>query len=774
MSFLVMIALNVPPRHRQPNEQSTQQSFSTNDEPSLQEENDEEASVSTTSSDGAVSNTEGQEMNERVQSMIDYFEALSSEEEGDALAIILDNIRHNENGRAISQGEDDLFSRSNATLRKKIMSLLATRVPEEHRQKRFGDKTLEKWLESNNQYRSFMFTTKQQLVQIAASSAGVRVASTLSFDAIIEKLVSLFMPSPSNQEDDSIDDESTSSSTSSTNSPSATTSNQTAARATTNSTYLPENHPQAVTIKQEVIKAMLQKSFMRPLKGASKEHCELGHKLELPIGLDWMRDVNEKKLFPGFTVISLHKAGLVGKKNQPWAKDSIDFLAFVLDESNSDSALQLWGIEIKSRQTCTTINEEKDLNRKLRRKKYELIQSSEVFKFIPKASERFQLLHHAYVYDFDRVAIIIGNGSGKVISGTAINIDFNLQKSYGKVVEDLKNIALLWAYSPLPACNTVIPSDVMRISKDVPTINGKEALYGAFKLWKTMFVDPGPGALPYPVLKRIIPSTHAHWNSTKGGSDTVTKIADDCIINPPRQQTNFETTATSRCISNLLVAIFKCYQASTSSSTHQYPSLDHYRNAASSRVTFKRFLRMIYKIMESRVKGEITTTSASNGDDNDATARPRRQRFQGTVPEQMDFAPAQTFKTPKKAKKKQVDRGAAAAEVIQRVHQCTGYPFEVVCQKTNHNNGAKKDPRRKCYVCKTKTKWQCIKCRFYFCMAYEETSTRNEQLYYTSEKENQDSNRNITRIFGKSCFHKAHESAIREALTDQTNTTTES
>ena len=40
----------------------------------------------------------------------------------------------------------------------------------------------------------------------------------------------------------------------------------------------------------------------------------MGHKLELPIGLDWMRDVNKKKLFPGFNVISLHKVGLVGKK----------------------------------------------------------------------------------------------------------------------------------------------------------------------------------------------------------------------------------------------------------------------------------------------------------------------------------------------------------------------------------------------------------------------------------------------------------------------------
>ena len=57
------------------------------------------------------------------------------------------------------------------------------------------------------------------------------------------------------------------------------------------------DHPQSVTIRQEIIKAMLTRSFMKPLKGKQKEHCAMGHKLELPIGLDWMRDVNEKNYF---------------------------------------------------------------------------------------------------------------------------------------------------------------------------------------------------------------------------------------------------------------------------------------------------------------------------------------------------------------------------------------------------------------------------------------------------------------------------------------------
>ena len=34
----------------------------------------------------------------------------------------------------------------------------------------------------------------------------------------------------------------------------------------------------------EVIQAVLKKSFMKHLKGQAREHCQMGHKLELPIG----------------------------------------------------------------------------------------------------------------------------------------------------------------------------------------------------------------------------------------------------------------------------------------------------------------------------------------------------------------------------------------------------------------------------------------------------------------------------------------------------------
>ena len=727
LSFLHAV-FNVLPRQQAPIQPVIQQ----DELPSLESDEEEE--------DGEI----GSDENDWVATMIQYFESMA--DGSDASATILDQLKHNENGDPDAIG-DDLFSRSNLNLKKEVWRILLSRIPERDRQKRLGDKALKQWLGSSNLYRSFMFFSKEKLAEINAMTSGIRPDTTASYDAMIKELIEVVTASSS----------------------SATNDNNLAGSVAAPSnlpTTAPTNNDQsAVTIKQEIIKAMLVKSFMRPLKGKNKEHCSMGHKLELPIALDWMRDVNEKKLFPGFTVISLHKIGLVAKKNHPWAKDSIDLLALVREDNQND--LQVWGIEIKSRLTMTTINEEKELNRKLRRKKYEVVESNEVFNYVKKASERFQILHHAYVYDFDRVAIIIANDSGKVISGTAINFDDELKCSYGKVVDDLKDLSLLWAYSTLPASDTIFPNDVIKISEDVPTINGKEALYGSFKLWKAMFLDPGPAVLPYPIIKRIIPSTHAEWNSTKGGSDTVTKIADDRVINAPRQHTNFESTATSRCISNLLITIFKCYQTVSSPNHYSsYPSLQHYRNAASSRVTFKRFLRMVYRILKAKVKSGETTMSGNQNQI--AVPEPvRRARFKGTLPEKMNFAPSRSFLTPKKARKKQVERGVVSQEVIECVHQCTGYPVEVVCQQVqgNSNNQAKKDPRQRCYLCKNKTKWQCIKCRFYFCMTYKETASREESIYYTNEKENRDSkNHGITKIFGKSCFHTAHEKAISATL----------
>lgn len=106
--------------------------------------------------------------------------------------------------------------------------------------------------------------------------------------------------------------------------------------------------------------------------------------------------------------------------------------------------------------------------------------------------------------------------------------------------------------------------------------------------------------------------------------------------------------------------------------------------------------------------------------------------------------------------------GRGPAQVQHRTENCSGFPFEVVDQGLRT-----KDQRHKCFVCGSKTKWICVRCRFYFCMDYKENKNRKEGLVCTREQKEQGSSVEITKIYGKTCFHVAHESALRQTLTYQ-------
>ena len=221
--------------------------------------------------------------------------------------------------------------------------------------------------------------------------------------------------------------------------------------------------------------------------------------------------------------------------------------------------------------------------RKLRRKKYEVIDSSQVHKFILSVDERYQLIHHAYVYGLKKVALIAGKKDSKIINGTIVSD--TVLKGYGKVVKDLKDLSLQWAYEDGNSIKE-LPESVIRLSNKVPTINGPDALFTSLKLWKIMFHDTS--ILPRPTLKRIIPATHAYWNSTKKESDTIRKLVDDCFLHPPHNYTNFESTAVSRCISIQLATVLRLHQilhAKTNLDT--YPSIDHFHNACSHMMSLK-------------------------------------------------------------------------------------------------------------------------------------------------------------------------------------------
>ena len=693
--------------------------------------------------------------------MINFFDGMNrsgfSCEKKEALLIIVDRLKNDQDASS-TPIPTELFGNSKKKVRGEVIDLLLEFIPESERKKTRGPAYLKAWFQADNLKRYFMYRSKDALVTIGVTLFGKRLSTASTFDELIELLLDAAAQNDVRNDEEEL-------ATADMGEDDSNVENR--RRASQQHCQGRSQDNPSPPVIDEVITAVMKKSFMRHLKGEARDHCQMGHKLELPIGRDFLNDVNNKnKLGEEIKIVSLHKVGLVGKKKYPWAKDSIDFVACVLEHNQ----LKLWGIEVKSRQTVLTITKEKERMRKLRRKKYEEIEAKKVSDYFHKKDERFQLLHHAYVYNFEKVALIVGDYTGKIINATIVSFNNDFLESYGNVIEDLKDKVLDWAYDEsYDVDDIIIPENIVNLCSDISTINCEEALYSNVKLWKRMFHDTS--ILPRPTLQRIIPRSHAKWNTGKPGSDTITKIVDDCVFTPPKTYTNYESKASGRCFSNLTTAILRLHQITTAKKdfTKYYPTLQHYRDAASHRCTHKKVLRTIHRLYQEEAKMLSNPSSkinenVSNGNNN--AKRPRRSlavRFEGKrVNDKMSYIPSKSFETPAKYKRKIIEEGRGTNIVQHRTENCSGFPFEVVDQ------GLKtKDQRKRCYVCQNKTRWMCIKCRFYFCMDYKETKNREEGMVYSREKKDKNSNDQITKIYGKTCFHKAHEHVFKKLITCQ-------
>ena len=321
-----------------------------------------------------------------------------------------------------------------------------------------------------------------------------------------------------------------------------------------------------LTPADAALKSVLTKSFLPHQKGEKREYCTLGHRLELPILHAFCKQTS-KIDFPcrDLKVKGGYTAGLAGKKGCRHAKDSIDFVITVND--NSEDTV-LWGFEAKGRVTMNTAAHEVEFMDAIGREEHIRIDDTEVYAMIDRPSERFQILQHAFVYDFDTVVLAIANKGGTLmISTTIVDYSPQLKKSFEHVLNDLKDITLSWAYdgwnNNLPI---EIPDRALQIAGTVKTINGGETLQGALHVWKTLCKLPSP----IPSFARLIPAICAYWNATKSGSDTTTKLLDDRAVYMP--YVNCETVACTRLIMLMFVV---CHQLSQIATFHL--SISHTR-----------------------------------------------------------------------------------------------------------------------------------------------------------------------------------------------------
>lgn len=514
------------------------------------------------------------------------------------------------------------------------------------------------------------------------------------------------------------------------------------------------------------IRAILKKSFLPFQKGKARDTCNLGHRLEKPILKKWVEVTHgEESLFgappdlDGIDVKGAYSAGLAAKKGAIYAKDSVDFVLVVKDPCNDEDSLVTWGFEAKGRVNARTAALEEREHLNFIQNPHMRVQDIDLFRKISNLGERFQLLQHAYVYDFPSVVFAISDDNGELIRSLVVDFSTELKDAFGTVLKDLKELTLEWAYPTIVGRPQVvnIPEEIFKISEDIPTINGHETLQGTANLWLALSKLPKP----YPSFKSFIPGIYAYWNSVKGGSDTATKLMDDCVLRIPRMHLNPESVSITRLIMLLFVTFHRLFQVHTSDPQNNYPSLQHYRNAATHRTSFHFSILECYGAFKGALDKLQTPATPNNDppDDDDPPfnilrpidqnfqrqRRPRRPRHcNGLVPETTNFGAVLPMQTPRKMGY-HLKRGTAATPVKQMVQKCSGIPLKTYPRKVC-----------KCAECGNNTAWFCAGCKRWFCMERRDTDENGKSL-----KTYEHTIGGTVRTFQKACFHQAHEQRWR-------------
>ena len=410
----------------------------------------------------------------------------------------------------------------------------------------------------------------------------------------------------------------------------------------------------------------------------------------------------------------------------------------------------LWGVEVKARVNPGTAGDEEDFTSSSREKNVRIC-SEQVHCMLRNVGERFQVLHHAYVYDLSTVLFVVGDSQAEIIQSTIIDFDKDLLENYGKVLWQMKDLALGWLYKDNVTLPLKVPQEILEVGRTLPQIHDDEAIEGSVNLWLSLNAQE----LPLPPILRLIPGICAYWNAVKSGSDTTTKLMDDRALYPPH--VNCETIATTRLLLLAVVLIHQCNQIINAQKDLPYPSLAHYRNAASHRTTFHNTLLSINSVLKKEKEKKDQEVSANNtctplrSNNGGRRQLPLRQLTHGIVPQPLDYGTNLPFLTPAKIGTK-VAKKQVSDSVCEMYENCTGRLLQLVDSKK----------KRRCTHCKNKTTtYYCAGCKGWFCFTKRVTTANiNDRidkldLVHIKIKGEQE-------VFFSTCYAQKHKAAWQE------------
>jgi len=205
---------------------------------------------------------------------------------------------------------------------------------------------------------------------------------------------------------------------------------------------------------------------------------------------------------------------------------------------------------------------------------------------IPKSDKRFQLLHHAFIYQARTAVLLIGDNT-KLFYGVITEFDQQLFEAYDRIILFLCKNYLDQFYGGeegLPSrskVEAILAADAFKM---------KKLDYDSYKtnllIWRCVNISPGQAIkFPLPPCSRILPIQHAFWNILKPVSDTFTKNADHC------KASLGVLTPQSKAFACMLMHYFNGYYrsiqiVSSKDDLKSYTTLGHFRDAAKHRVIF--------------------------------------------------------------------------------------------------------------------------------------------------------------------------------------------
>lgn len=228
-------------------------------------------------------------------------------------------------------------------------------------------------------------------------------------------------------------------------------------------------------------------------------------------------------------------------------------------------------------------------------------------------NEVFQLLHHAFVYGVDGVVLLVGTNRALMF---AVQVEFplSLLASYKRLIDECWNRWFKGFYVP-----DIKDFPTERVMKALEVRNKKRkrikvdrhSFFTNYKLWRCLNVSVSAGIkFPLPPMSMIVPFVNSFWNSTKGPSDTMTKLMDSCEENLGIRAP--QAVAVARFLNIQAVAFHRINQVMTARDMSIYSSLKSFRNAANSRFSLKRSMGIIIQLLKEEVDKETPPSTVMN------------------------------------------------------------------------------------------------------------------------------------------------------------------